>query len=66
MESDDVEKLKSKPFPQHDDQSHGVNPTLTVGGLNGTGHFLGSRADDFAESLSIKREHGTGPYDLAE
>ena len=48
LESDDVEKPKSKAFPQENDQSHGVNATLTVGGLKGTGNFLGSRADDFA------------------
>ena len=31
------------------DQSRAGNANLTVGGLKGTGHFLSSRADDFAD-----------------
>lgn len=49
LESDDVQKLQSKSFPQDNDQNHGVNATLTVGGLKGTRRFLGSRADGFAD-----------------
>ena len=52
-----MENLTSRSSEPRSARDHGGEASLTVGGLKGTGTFLGSRADDFSDPVTIREEH---------